>query len=493
MSIKIKVALVFLILLLSVVAYFLFNNYFMHRLVDETYLLNLTHQMEEEVLQIRRYEKNFILRGNAEWAELWKLHLSTLFFKIEDYRKLSKNKDIEKIERLLTELKSYNTAAENYIQIYKDKKERPELEIFISSGRSILRLCEQIKYESESSANRYMVNILKSQLAILIILILIGLGAFFVTCRWVVNPVKKLQQLCGTHILKNGNFNLKQIDLMDKLLDEADPKDEIGNLILSYREMALKCFNSYTSLKEKMKEIESLDKIKSEFTSLVSHELRTPLTAMRESIDFMLDGSTGEITQDQKKFLTITKKNVDRLTQLINEVLDFSKLTSKKFELKIEKANINDLIDSAVNTYKAEAEHKGLSLVTRLEATNGLSVWTDTDSVIRILTDLINNAVNFTAKGGVTVFTEKDETSNLVKVYVEDTGIGIRQEDIAKLFQPFVQVGDKKDRKAGTTGLGLAICRETIEQLGGRIWAESEFGKGSRFCFIIPIEERRKI
>lgn len=493
MKIKTKVALIFFVILFSVTIHFSFSNYFLRRILAETDILRVAHKMNEEVLQIRRYEKNFILRGSMEWAELWKAHLSALFSGIGEYKQLTQGKrDTSVLEELLFELKEYSSAVDKYIETYKDAGLRPEPEIFISSGRYILKLTQKIEDDSESFIRLYMGNIMKSRLSLFLIFLFIGITAYLFTCRIIINPIKKLQYLCR-QIEKNGVFSSKHLDSLDILLKETSSKDEIADLIRAYKEMAIKNNNSYESLQDKMKEIENLYKLKSEFTSIVSHELRTPLTAIKEGIDLVVDGSTGQISNDQREFLGIAKRNVDRLADLINNVLNFSKLASKKVELKMEKVNLNDLINSVVNTYKTEIERKGLSLVVRLEPTQGLAVRTDADSITRVLINLMSNAIKFTDSGSITLFSEKDDKSNVVKVCVEDTGIGIKPQDLAKLFQPFVQVGNIRTRKTGGTGLGLAICKEIIEQLGGRTWVDSEFEKGSRFCFMIPIEERRKL
>ncbi len=246
-------------------------------------------------------------------------------------------------------------------------------------------------------------------------------------------------------------------------------------------------------LLESNKQLKQLAELKSEFASTLSHELRTPLTAMKEGIDLVLDGSTGAVNKEQKEFLGIAKRNADRLGHLINNVLIFSKLTSYKGGLKMEMGSINELIESVTASYKLVAEKKGFYIYTQLEATDGFISGFDSDRISQVMTNLIDNAIKFTNKGSVGVFTAKDDKSNSVKVCVEDTGTGIRKNDISKLFQSFVQLRSRKGRKPGGTGLGLAICKEIIKQSGGKIWVESEFGKGSKFCFILPVKERRRV
>jgi len=245
-------------------------------------------------------------------------------------------------------------------------------------------------------------------------------------------------------------------------------------------------------LQGKMQEIESLYKVKSEFVQKVSHELRTPLAAMKESIDLVFDGSVGQINKEQKEFLGIAKKNVDRLSRLINDVLDFSKLSSHKVKIKTESFLLNELIESVVNINRLVIEKQGLSVTMDLASTKGLVLKVDADSLNQVLTNLIDNAIKFTDKGAIKIFTEFREGDASVKVCVEDKGIGILKEDIPKIFQPFIQVGENSGKKKGGTGLGLVICKEIIEQLGGKIWVESVFKKGSRFYFSLPVGAKGK-
>ncbi len=239
---------------------------------------------------------------------------------------------------------------------------------------------------------------------------------------------------------------------------------------------------------EKLKE---MYKIKSEFTSMVSHELRTPLTAIKEGISLVSDGTAGEVNDQQKEFLDIAKKNVDRLKRLIDDVLDFSKLESKRLIFKMRKCHLEEIVNEVVNIQKVLTEEKGLYL--RAEWDPRLpSAEFDPDAIIRVLNNLVGNAIKFTSRGGITILVNKNEQENAILVCVKDTGQGIRKEDIPKLFQKFLRL--KTDgQDTGGTGLGLAICKEIIEQHGGRIWVESDYGQGAQFQFILPIIRRYKV
>lgn len=229
-------------------------------------------------------------------------------------------------------------------------------------------------------------------------------------------------------------------------------------------------------------------KAKTVFTSMVSHELRTPLTAIKEGVSIVLEGEAGEINAEQKTFLDIAKRNVDRLSRLINEVLDFQKLEAGKMPLKKEEHDINEAIKEVYETMFSLAQAKGLKFTVK-NGDNLPKIKFDRDKIIQVLNNLVSNAIKFTEKGSVTIATALGE--NFIHVSVQDTGLGIRLEDVPRLFREFEQLEAGPDRKTGGTGLGLIISKEIIEGHNGKIWAQSKIGEGSIFHFILPIAERR--
>ncbi|MFH1640590.1 MAG: response regulator [Candidatus Omnitrophota bacterium] len=239
---------------------------------------------------------------------------------------------------------------------------------------------------------------------------------------------------------------------------------------------------------ERLKEMYA---IKSDFTSMVSHELRTPLTAIKEGISVVLEGLAGPINAQQREFLDIAKNNVDRLHRLINDVLDFSKLESKRLVFKMQKNDINKIVNEAAGVQRPIAEAKCLYLKTEL-CLKIPKIEFDADRINQVLSNLINNAIKFTVTGGIIVSASKDDKEETVIVCVKDTGEGIRKEDMPKLFQKFQQLTRGNQDNAGT-GLGLAICKEIVEQHGGKIWVESEYGKGCEFKLTLPLEHIYRI
>ncbi|MCX5686179.1 MAG: PAS domain S-box protein [Candidatus Omnitrophica bacterium] len=244
-------------------------------------------------------------------------------------------------------------------------------------------------------------------------------------------------------------------------------------------------FRDITERKKAEDALAEAVKAKSAFTSMVSHELRTPLAALKEGVSQILEGMLGSITEDQRKFLGIAKRNVDRLARLISEVLDFQTLETGKMVFKMQDNDINEVVKETEETMNIIAKDKGLDFI--LDLGKELpKIKFDRDKISQVLSNLVNNSVKLTEKGGITISTTRG--NNIIQVSVKDTGPGIKEEDMPRLFQQYEQL----ERKTGGTGLGLAISLEIIKAHGGKIWAESVFGRGTTMHFLLPIEERRR-
>lgn len=235
-------------------------------------------------------------------------------------------------------------------------------------------------------------------------------------------------------------------------------------------------------------EIKTSSEIKSKFTSMVSHELRSPLAVIKESINLVMEELVGDLTNEQKDVLKTAKNNIDRLSRLINNVLEFQKLGSARPELDLKEYNINDIILSTSRDMNILAEKKGLTFTVNIDESIPIMQF-DKDKIVQVLTNLLSNAIKFTEKGGVIVSAERED--NVAHIVVEDTGPGMQEEELPRLFRAFEQLGGGLGKKRGGTGLGLAISKEIILAHNGKIWAESCPGKGSLFHFTLPITERR--
>ncbi|HPD45559.1 MAG TPA: PAS domain-containing sensor histidine kinase [Anaerohalosphaeraceae bacterium] len=225
---------------------------------------------------------------------------------------------------------------------------------------------------------------------------------------------------------------------------------------------------------------------RSHFISMASHEVRTPLTAIKEALRLVLSGYVGPLNDDQNELLDIAQRNVERLARLINALLDFQKLRATHIEFDMGLHDINALAEEIAATMAPVAREKGLELITDLDDTVPRITF-DKDRIAQVFTNVVNNAIKFTEAGRIVIRTQWHD--NLVQVSISDTGPGIPPSDLPKIFQKFQQLASTK---AGGTGLGLAICRQIIKRHQGKIWAESQFGKGTTIHFALPVVERRR-
>ncbi|MFA5008389.1 MAG: PAS domain-containing sensor histidine kinase [Candidatus Omnitrophota bacterium] len=240
-----------------------------------------------------------------------------------------------------------------------------------------------------------------------------------------------------------------------------------------------------TDLKNTQEKLKEAKDIQSRFTAVVSHELRTPLAAIRTGVNIILDGLSGPINQEQRDFLEIVKNNIERLSRLINDVLDFQKLDSGKMHFDIKPNDINEVIGGVYKTMHHLVEKKKLKFVLELDKKIPQFSF-DKDRFIQVVTNLVNNAIAFTDKGSITITSKLKE--NIVHVEVSDTGVGISEESLPKLFNPFEQAERSDSGKRQGTGLGLAICKEIILKHKGKVWAEPNITGGSIFHFTLPIK-----
>lgn len=233
-------------------------------------------------------------------------------------------------------------------------------------------------------------------------------------------------------------------------------------------------------------ELEMIERTKAEFAAIISHELRTPLASIREGIALVLDGVAGPVTNEQKRFLEMARNNVDRLDRLTRSFLDIASFGGHG-RIRIVKFHFDmvELLGETVSHLHHVAGTKGVNLKFNPPPSGHVRAWADRDRIAQAINNLISNAVKFTPKGGsitLRLFDKEDD----VLLTVEDTGIGIKKEDLSRIFDKFVYLQKPKDGPVSGWGLGLPVTKEIIELHGGRIWVESEVGKGSRFLFTIP-------
>jgi signal transduction histidine kinase len=239
---------------------------------------------------------------------------------------------------------------------------------------------------------------------------------------------------------------------------------------------------------EANRQLRTATEAKSIFLAHMSHELRTPLNAIIGFSDLLIGGIAGKINNKQRQCLEDILSSGKHLLSLINDILDLSKVEAGKIDIRPESLRLADVVDDAVTTVKPMIYNSRHELAIRIA--EGLPpVYGDRNRLKQILLNLLSNAIKFTPDGGK-LSLETSREGNFCKVSMVDNGVGIRREDQTSIFEPFTQLDTQPEEKKQGTGLGLPLTKQLVELLGGKIWAESEYGKGSRFTFTIPLAEK---
>jgi len=241
----------------------------------------------------------------------------------------------------------------------------------------------------------------------------------------------------------------------------------------------------YKELDEKNKQLQETDRLKSIFLASMSHELRTPLNSIIGFTSIILMGMVGEVTKEQSRQLTIVKKNANHLLELINDLLDISKIEAGRVELSLEEFEIADIVGEVIEAFSPAANEKGLELLTNVP--EGIMLYSDERRIKQVIMNLVSNAVKFTEQGSVKIAARVLEGEKL-ELSVIDSGIGIKEEDFVKLFAPFQQIEDSLAKRYEGTGLGLYLTKKLVDLLGGEIRAKSEYGRGSEFTFVLALK-----
>jgi len=324
----------------------------------------------------------------------------------------------------------------------------------------------------------------------------IGLNSLFLISS-IAKPVAKLHH--GVEMIENGNLDYQV---------GTSARDEIGQLSRSFDQMTLSLSEEITERKKAQDELQKandaleikvakrtkelhdanirlkeLDRLKGTFISSMSHELRTPLNSIIGFTGIMLQGMVGELTEEQRKQLTIVKKNSDHLLALISDVIDVSQIEANQVKLDIKEFNFSDMMRDVRDSFKVATDEKDLKLI--LNVPEKLTVESDERRIKQIIINFVNNAVKFTDEGVIEITVV--EGDGVVEVSVEDTGIGIRKEDLNMLFKQFSRIhGEGRQIEKGT-GLGLYVSKKVSDLLGGKIKVESTYGVGSKFTATFPL------
>ena len=401
--------------------------------------------------------------------------ISSIFLQLQD--------NLANREKLIRQNRS-----QSEINVLYALKERLETQSLIRSQKiatnafKLSVMIEQTIAQTQQKAN------------LVILFSIIGFTVFssyisFLSIRSITRPINEL--IRGADVIGKGDLEHK-IDLKTK--------NEMDELAVAFNDMTEKRKQAEEALKkaydklevkvaERTKELyqaniqlKELDQLKSMFIASMSHELRTPLNSIIGFTGIILQGIAGEITEEQKKQLTMVKNSANHLLSLINDIIDVSKIEAGKVELFIEEFDLIKTVQEIKDSFKVAVDEKGLKML--LELPRELVIKSDERRVKQIIMNFVSNAVKFTDEGKIEIkASKKDE---MVDIYVRDTGIGMRKEDINRLFNAFSQIPIEGRTEEGT-GLGLYLSKKIADLLGGDISAESGFGKGSEFTFTLPL------
>lgn len=355
-------------------------------------------------------------------------------------------------------------------------------------------------FQSKKESNR-IETIREIILISFMVFIIIAVFIYFVTMKisWRITKIAQVvSKIAKGDLTQEININSKDeleklsknINLMAKQLKEnfTIEKEWNKNLEIMVAERTKEVRELLEDMEKKNKQLVALDKMKDEFLANTSHELRTPLNGIIGIGESLIDGSAGDISEKLRKNISMIVYSGRRLASLVNDILDFSKMKEKTVDLGFEKIDIKDVADIVVELTKPLLNGTEVKITNNLKK---IDVYADESRLEQIFHNLLGNAVKFTEKGIIEIDSKIE--NDMILISVKDTGIGIAKDKHESIFMTFEQGDGSISRKYGGTGIGLSITKQLVELHGGKIWVESEEGKGSIFYFTIPLYKNQKI
>ncbi len=418
----------------------------------------------KEIIQIIKGDK--LKEHKTEYLELinknGKLVYATKEFEIfSAASELPKEKLIDKQSRYWS---SYSTIL-NKEAIYSHAHSNG-YKTFEGIGLSLFIIHE--KEEILAPVNKVM----KLILTILIVTIIISIFLSLYFSKSITNPIRKLYQ--STTEIEKGNFDIN-LDIKSG--------DELEQLGLAFNKTA-------KALKKMDEEHKQVERAKTEFLSITSHELRSPMTPMRAQLQMLQGDFFGKLNSKQKESVEIVLRNTERLDRIIVDFLEISRIEAARLKFNFVKEHPLDGVKRLLKEMDGFLPEKKIKIATKFDKLPIIEL--DPDRVCQILRNLINNAKKFSPPNSTIELTVR-LVHGMIQFSVKDQGIGLKPEDLRRVFEPFYQVGGMYQRKSGGTGLGLAICRGIAESQNGKIWVESEYKKGTTFSFTIPLKPVKNI
>ena len=438
-------------------------------LMVDNQVLDYAEKLRESLLSQSRYEQRFMLSKDEAEYRLFVREKEDFDLQLTNALALGESRIGGILSEIQQHYQNYQELIADEVQLLRAKKVYPQNEYKQNKDTIVSGIVDSLDTLKEDQ--RQAMNVKVRELAeeadqarrvsffitstCLIAIVLLSL----LITRSITRPVALLKS--KTRDIAEGRF--------DAGLRISSPP-EIAELAVAFNRMC-----------ERLGELE---RMKADFFSSMSHELRTPLTSIKEGTGLLLDGVGGETTDKQRRLLTILAEESNRLIGVVNSLLDLSKLEAGMLNYEFETVNLDPLIRRAVAEIAPLVEAKQITVETAIEVPLP-PARLDPERMLQVLRNLLGNAVKFTPKGGQVTVTASPGDGKL-QVSVQDSGPGIPAESLTAIFEKFHQGNHKRAHTRPGTGLGLAIAKNIINSHGGEIWAESQLGQGSKFCFVLP-------
>ena len=435
----------------------------------DTRLLDLHKNMADALLSSSRYEKNIAVLWDPELYRSFLVASEDFGKYLDEAMLLAEPGEMhDTLRRLEEHHRSYQSLFAGEVSLLEAGKPLPEnhddrdkeqaLDQALADLTHLRSMIQQDTFRKVRELDEAGIRAQTVAVVITATAFLIGLLLSGIITRSIISPLSRMRK--KTVEIASGSF--------EPDLDLPSPP-EIGALARAFNTMC-------TRLKE-------VDRMKSDFFSLMSHELRTPLTSIREGTSLFLEGKGGEVTEKQRKLLTIMSEESERLIRLVNSLLDLSRLEAGMVPFHFSEGDLPPLIGRTLDELMPLAESRNITVVREIGEVPALPM--DAERIRQVLRNLLGNALKFTPPGG-SVRVAVQRTDDGIRLSVADTGPGIPRELLAGIFEKFRQAAPAQSRELQGSGVGLAIARHIVQAHGGRIWAESEAGRGSTFIVVLP-------
>lgn len=448
-----------------------FNQITQSVLKTDNQIIDYSDRLKDSLLSQIRFDKKFIITKDNALHDQYLLFKSdidlylrelTLITDSDQSRQLLKSviDDYQLYQEVFNEEVELIKAGKKYSEGWYAQEKDAATDKIISQLQGLRSHGQQNTYHKINKLDKAGLNARKMFLMVAAVFLFLGISISLLINSSITHPISVLKKKT-TEIAKGnfeGNLNL-----------HSPP--EIGQLAEAFNFMCNK--------------LKDLDKMKSDFFSSMSHELRTPLTSIKEGSGILLEGIAGELTEKQRKLLTILSEESNRLIELVNSLLDLSKMEAGMMTYVFEKANLAPLIERTMIEIAPLLEAKKIHLESSVSKELP-AIDMDSERILQALRNLIGNAVKFTPEGG-RVWVSCQPAAQGVEVSIKDSGPGIPEKNLIMIFDKFQQANLTGSYRLKGTGLGLAIVKHIITSHGGEIWAKSKPEQGSTFIFTLPV------